>query len=269
MKKILLFSKRNFIEMIRDPLLYIFCGGFPIIMVLMFQVILHYSSSSLVIFEIKNLIPGIMMFSYSLLMLMSSLLVSKDKTSAFLKRLFTSCLKPYQFIAGYFIPFFLIVLVQDIICISLGYICGAISNTLFATISELILLIIEMIPLKVINIMFGIFVGSILNEKSAPGISSIFISASGIIGGAWMPVDTMGDFEKIIGFGPFYPATYLGRVILKASHTPLNEEEYLNPVLYSFDNNAILYIIILLTYTIVSIILASFSFKNMMTSDRI
>ncbi|MGM9881216.1 MAG: hypothetical protein ACI318_08195 [Bacilli bacterium] len=97
MKKILLFSKRNIIEMIRDPLLYIFCGGFPIIMVLMFQVILHYSSSSLVIFEIKSLIPGIMMFSYSLLMLMSSLLVSKDKTSAFLKRLFTSCLKPYQF----------------------------------------------------------------------------------------------------------------------------------------------------------------------------
>lgn len=263
MKKILLFSKRNMIEMVRDPLLYVFCGGFPLIMVLMFQVILHYSSDSLVIFEVKNLIPGIMMFSYSLLMLMSSLLVSKDKTSAFLKRLFTSCLKPYHFIFGYFIPFFLIGFVQDIICISLGYICGALNNTLFASFGEVSLLIIQMIPLKVINIMFGIFVGSILNEKSAPGISSIFISASGIIGGAWMPVDTMGDFEKIIGFGPFYPATYLGRVILKASHSPLNEEEFLNPILYSFDNKAILYIIVLIMYTFISIFLAIFSFKNM------
>ncbi|MGN1295899.1 MAG: ABC transporter permease [Bacilli bacterium] len=221
MKKILLFSKRNFIEMVRDPLLYVFCGGLPLFMILMFQVISFYSSSSLPIFKVKSLIPGIMMFSYSLLMLMTSLLVSKDKSSAFLKRLFTSSLKPYHFVFGYFIPFFAIGVVQDVICITLGYICGAMDNTLFATLGEVCLLLIEMIPIKVINIMFGIFVGALLNDKSAPGISSIFVSASGIIGGAWMPVDTMGNFEHIIEWAPFYPSTYLGRVILKAEHTPL------------------------------------------------
>lgn len=84
MKKVILFAKRNLTEMIRDPLLYIFCVGFPIFMILMFNVILHYipDGQSPIFYE-KSLIPGIVMFSYSLLMLMSSLLISKDRQSAF------------------------------------------------------------------------------------------------------------------------------------------------------------------------------------------
>ena len=85
MKKALLFTKRNLKEMVRDPLIYIFCAGFPIAMVLLFQIISHYSQDSkMVMFEVKSLIPGIMVFSYSVLMLMSSLLISKDKSTAFL-----------------------------------------------------------------------------------------------------------------------------------------------------------------------------------------
>ena len=40
MNKALLFTKRNIKEMLRDPLIYIFCAGFPIAMVLLFQIIL-------------------------------------------------------------------------------------------------------------------------------------------------------------------------------------------------------------------------------------
>ena len=76
----LTFMKRNLKEMTRDPLIYIFCAGFPIFMVLMFQIILKYAGDNVAIFEVKSLIPGIMMFSYSMLMLITSLLISKDKT---------------------------------------------------------------------------------------------------------------------------------------------------------------------------------------------
>ena len=77
--------------MVRDPLLYIFCIGFPVMMTVMFNVILAYvPSGETPVFYEKSLIPGIIMFGYSLLMLMSSLLVSKDRQSAFLKRLFSS-----------------------------------------------------------------------------------------------------------------------------------------------------------------------------------
>ena len=88
MNKAILFTKRNIKEMLRDPLIYIFCAGFPIAMVLLFQIILHYAQDKTPIFEVKSLIPGIMVFSYSILMLMSSLLISKDKSTALLKRLY-------------------------------------------------------------------------------------------------------------------------------------------------------------------------------------
>ena len=61
--KTLTFMKRNLKEMTRDPLIYIFCAGFPIFMVLMFQIILKYTGENTPIFEVKSLIPGIMMFS--------------------------------------------------------------------------------------------------------------------------------------------------------------------------------------------------------------
>ena len=42
--KTLIFAKRNFKEIIREPLLYIFCAGFPLFMITMFQIIVKYSS---------------------------------------------------------------------------------------------------------------------------------------------------------------------------------------------------------------------------------
>ena len=57
--KTLTFMKRNLKEMTRDPLIYIFCAGFPIFMVLMFQIILKYTGENTPIFEVKSLIPGI------------------------------------------------------------------------------------------------------------------------------------------------------------------------------------------------------------------
>jgi ABC-2 type transport system permease protein len=163
--------KRNLKEMTRDPLIYIFCLGFPIIMVLMFQIILKYAGDNVSIFEVKSLIPGIMMFSYSMLMLIAALLISKDKTSSFLKRLYTSPMKSYNYIIGYFVPFLIIGIIQSIICIILGYIFGAISNTGFISFPNSLLLILEMIPIMSINIFIGMILATLLNEKSAPAVT--------------------------------------------------------------------------------------------------
>ena len=238
MKKSLLFMKRNLLEMVRDPLLYIFCAGFPIAMVLMFQIIIHNTKEMLPTFEITSLIPGIMMFSYSLLMLMSGLLVSKDRTSAFLKRLFTSPMKPYQFIIGYFIPFFLIGFIQTLICLATGYIAAGIDGFLFATFPQALLLVLAMMPIMIINVSLGMLFGTLMNDKSAPAISSIFIS-----GGAWMPVDTMGNFEKVVSFFPFYPSTALGRIVMKAPHLAYSSSG--EPIIefFTFTNTAYLYIV--------------------------
>ena len=86
MNRVINFSKRNLKELIRDPLIYIFCLGFPIVMLLLFYLINSYSQGNTPTFEIRALLPGIMTFSYSFVMLAMGLLVSKDRQTFFLKR---------------------------------------------------------------------------------------------------------------------------------------------------------------------------------------
>ena len=263
--KTLTFMKRNLKEMTRDPLIYIFCAGFPIFMVLMFQIILKYTGENTPIFEVKSLIPGIMMFSYSMLMLIAALLISKDKTSSFLKRLYTSPMKSHNYIIGYFVPFMIVGLVQSIICIILGYIFGATSGTGFVSFGDALLLILEMLPMMFINIFIGMILATLLNEKSAPAVTSIFISLSGIIGGAWMPLETMGDFEKVAECLPFYPSVYLGRIITNATHTV--PDSLGNQVYYSFSDRGLMFLLILLGYLTIFGALTVLFFNKRLKND--
>ena len=266
MKKALLFSKRNLIEMLRDPMVYVFCAGFPFLMLLLFAIINHYIDGNNPAFVLTNLVPGIMMFSYSFLMLMTSLLVSKDRMTSFLKRLYTSPLKPYQYLIGYFIPFVIVGLLQNVLTVSTSYVLSAITGIEFTSFGKSILLVIEMLPFMTLSIFLGIFFGLILNDKSAPAITSIFIAASGVLGGAWMPVDTMGGFETFIGYLPFYPSVYLGRIITGGYHTL--PDSFGNLVPYTFDTKAILFVIIYFIYFVLSLVLVLVFFKKRMNSDN-
>ena len=264
--KTLIFAKRNFKEIIREPLLYIFCAGFPLFMITMFQIIVKYASDHLAIFELNSLIPGIMMFSYSLIMLMVSLHISKDKTQSFLKRLYTSPMKGIEYIFGYFIPCFIIGLIQSFICIILGYIFALINNTTFTSFPSALLLIVSMIPIMMTNIFIGMIFGILLSDKSAPAFSSIFISLSGVIGGAWMPLDTMGNFEIFARFFPFHPSVYIGRIITKCNHTLLDTNGNLVP--FDFKDNGILFLVIIFIYLITTFILALVLFKKKLNDDN-
>ena len=266
MRRTWIFAKRNLKEMLRDPLLYVFCVGFPVVLTLLFQIIMKYTNGKTPVFEVKSLIPGIMMFSYSLLMLMSSLLISKDRTSSFLKRLYTSPMKAHDYIIGYFIPYFIIGLSQTIVCVILGYIFAPMNDTTFVNFGSALLLILTMMPIMMFNIFLGMVFGVLLNDKSAPAITSVFISCCGVLGGAWMPLDTMGGFEKFARFFPFHPAVYLGRVVTGAYHTTPDIEG--NPVLFSFSENGLLFLFILLGYLVASIILALILFNKRLKSDN-
>ena len=266
MKKTFIFAKRNLKEMLRDPLLYVFCCAFPILLIILFQIIMKYSGGKTPIFELKSLIPGVMMFSYSLLMLMGALLISKDRTQSFLKRLYTSPMKYHNYIIGYFIPYFIIGLAQSIICIILGYIMAGIRGVEFVNFGSAILLIITMLPIMFINIFIGMILGTILNDKSAPAVTSIFISLSGVIGGAWMPLDTMGNFEVFARILPFHPSVYLGRIVTGSYHTLPDNNGDLVP--FTFSENGWLFIGIICIYLVSSFVLALVLFKKNLNSNN-
>ena len=106
MKRVLVFSVRNFRELIRDPLSYIFCLGFPLVMLIIMTVVNKSipPEAGMTIFNIENLSCGIAMFGLSFVMLFTTLSVSKDRSGAFLTRLYASPMKSMDFIAGYMLP---------------------------------------------------------------------------------------------------------------------------------------------------------------------
>lgn len=260
MNKTLNFFKRNLKELLRDPIIYIFCLGFPILMFVLFFIINKYSQGNTPTFEITSLLPGIIVFSYAFIMLTLALIVSKDKQTFFLKRLYSSPMKPHDFILGYSLVGLVIGLIQTIICVFVAFIISLINQATFISFLSILILIASQIPMLIINVFLGILFGTILSDKSAPGICSVFISLSGILGGCWMPVETMGGFETFCRFLPFYPSVYIGRIITNATNVFGNN--------YTFDSIAIVGLIPLVIFLLASVILAIISFKKNMVSDN-
>lgn len=237
--------------MFRDPIIYIFCLIFPILLIVVFQII----DSNMVgtrntMFSAKTLMPGMMMFSSSFVMLLIALLLSKDRSTAFLKRLYISPLKTSDYMLGYMVPGLAIGLLQFILCLLFCWAFGLFFNKEFFGFDKCLLLILAMVPILLTNIFLGIIFGSLLNDKSAPGLSSIIISLSGLLGGAWMPLDTMKEFEIACLCFPFYPSVYLGRIITNAEHTipPMQSSDIVQ--YYSFDNLGQASLIIVFIYLI-------------------
>lgn len=255
------FANRNFKEMLRDPILCFMCAGFPLIMLIMFAVINHFTNNTMSVFQLTSLIPGLMVFSFCFTMLMMCLLVSKDRSSAFLIRLYSSPMKSHDFVGGYVATGAIIGLLQEVVCIVGGWVLSLIISEDYFSFGRAVLLAIIMLPMLFMNVFAGILLGTAANDKAAPGISSIFISASGILGGAWMPLDTMGGFEKFCRFLPFYPATYLGRIVTGANHSVTNYMTMAAEA-YKFDDIAKWSVPTILIYLVLIIVLCLIAFQR-------
>ncbi|MBR5252392.1 MAG: ABC transporter permease, partial [Clostridia bacterium] len=86
--KMLTFAGRNTKEILRDPLNLFFGLGFPLVLILLLSAIQANIPVSL--FEIAHLTPGITVFGLSFMTLFSAVIISKDRSSSFLERLYTT-----------------------------------------------------------------------------------------------------------------------------------------------------------------------------------
>lgn len=220
MKRILTFAKRCFLENIRDPLSYIFVLGFPLLMLAVMSIINGSipSEAGLHIFDIVNLAPAICVFGLSFVMLFTALLLSKDRSEAFLIRLYISPMTSVDFMLGYTLPALVISLLQSVITTAVSAAMAAFSGEMFGIVGIISMLAV-FFPAALLFIGFGLLFGSLLNDKSAPPLSSIIISAASLLGGMWMDVDTMGGgFADVCHALPFYHAVTAGRMALSGSY---------------------------------------------------
>lgn len=205
-----LFARRNFTEILRDPLSYIFCLFLPVGMI----AVMHYAfySEAVFWFDLPYLVPGVAVFSLSFTMLNTTLLVSRDRALAFLTRLYVSPMRPVEFIFGYTVPGVVLGICQLITCYASGWIISLIKGQTYASLSAVLLSLFSLVPVIFFFVGLGILFGSLFSMQSAPGMVSAVITVSGFLSGAWTPIETLSAaFRAVCSSLPFYPAVEMGR----------------------------------------------------------
>lgn len=209
--RLLTFAHRNLKEIIRDPLNLAFGLGFPIVLLLLLSVIQANVPVSL--FEIDHLTPGVTIFGLSFMTLFSATLISKDRGSALLQRLYTTPMTAKDFIFGYTLPILPLAAAQCIICYAVAVALGLkITLNIFYA-------IIFIIPVALLYIALGLLFGSILTDKQVGGIcGALLTNLSAWLSGIWFDLDLVGGaFKKIAYLLPFVHAVDMERAILSGN----------------------------------------------------
>ena len=205
--RMMTFAKRCAKEILRDPINLGFGLGFPLVLLALLSTI--QKNIPVHLFEIDTLAPGITVFGLSFVTLFSATLVSKDRESALLQRLYTTPLTAVDFILGYMLPLLPIALGQVVICylfsIPLGLTVSG--NLLYA--------ILGIIPMAIFNIALGLLCGSILGAKQVGGIcGALLTNLSAWLSGVWFDLKLVGGiFERTAGALPFLHAAELEKAL--------------------------------------------------------
>lgn len=213
MYRIKAFALRNIKELSRDPLSYIFCLGFPVIMLIIMTVVNESipPEANVTIFRIDNLAGGVSVFGQTFVMLFTAMTITKDRNGAFLVRMYASPMKSADFIGGYIVPMLIISLVQSIIAFVISFVISLITGTEIS-IAGLLFAVIALIPSALMFTSLGLLFGTLFNEKSAPGLCSIIISLGSFLGSIWFDAESTGGVMlKICKILPFYYCTKTAR----------------------------------------------------------
>lgn len=205
MHKISAFASRNVREILRDPLSYIFCLGFPLVMLVIMTLVDRSipAEAGMTIFRIDNLAGGIAVFGQMFVMLFTAISVTKDRSGTFLVRMYASPMTSMDFIAGYMLPMLAIAVAQGLL-ISLCALIVSLLTGMTLSLGGLLLALLPLLPSAVLFIGFGLLFGTLFNEKAAPGVCSIIISLGSFLGSIWFDATATGgvllDISRCLPF---------------------------------------------------------------------
>lgn len=206
--KSLTFAKRITKEILRDPINLIFGLGFPLVLLGLLSAI--QANIPVAMFEIGHLTPGITVFGLAFMSLFSATIISKDRSSSFLQRLYTTPLKPLDFILGYTLPLIPLSVLQCVVCYIAAIILGLeiTINILYA--------VLLIVPVSLLYVALGLLCGSILGDKQVGGVcGALLTNLSAWLSDIWFELELVGGvFEKIAYALPFVHAVEMERAAL-------------------------------------------------------
>ena len=241
--RMLNFAKRNFKELIRDPISLIFEIALPLFLLFIFQ---QFNIPDK-IYSIENFTPSIILFGFSFITLFSATLIAKDRTSSLLIRLGTSPMKSSDYILGYILSLLPIILIQDVLFFILAIILG-----LKFSINIIFTILISLV-VSLFFITIGILIGSVASEKGTGGIGSVIVQLVCFTSGMYFPKESVGKFFNFIcEILPFESCLNIIKGVLNN-----------NLSIISVQN-----IITFLIYAIVTLVISIIVFKKKMVSDN-
>lgn len=237
------FAKRNFKEIIRDPLSIIFAVILPLFLLFIFQQFDIPTDN----YKIENFTPGIIIFSFSFITLFTAMLISKDRSTSLLIRLGISPMKPMDYIFGYIISITPIIIIQNILFFILAIILGLNFSI------NIIWVALISIVIAVLFIAIGILIGSIFSEKASSGISSIVVQLVCFTSGMYFSKDMLGDiFSKVCDYLPFDSCVTIIKGVMNNK----------------LDLISIRNILVFIVYLLVTLVVSIIVFRKKMISDN-
>ena len=179
--------------------------------------------------------------------LFAGMLLSKDRTSSFLMRLFTSPMTATDFILGYSLPMIVMTIVQAAITLLVAGFFGLNINI------NILFAIIMTALTSLLFVGTGLFFGSILNDKAVGGVcGALLTNVAGWLSGVFIPIDLIGGaFKTITNILPFYHSVEAIRISLSGNF-----------------NNLLPHLLVVIGYTIVIFIFAIIIFNRKMNGEK-
>lgn len=210
--RMLSYSLRTAKEILRDPLNLGFGLGFPLVLLFLLSAIQANIPVSL--FELEMLTPGLTVFGLAFMTLFSASLIAKDRSSSLLQRLYTTPLRPADYILGYMLPVLPISAAQCVLCY-LAAACLGLKLTV-----NVLWAVLLLIPAEIFFIALGLLCGSVLTDKQVGGIcGALLTNLTAWLSGVWFDLDLVGGAFKAIAYAlPFVHAVEMERAVLSGSY---------------------------------------------------
>ena len=241
--RMLNFAKRNFKELVRDPLSFLFEIVLPLFLLFIFQQFNIPDEA----YRLENFTPGIIIFGFSFITLFSSTLIAKDRSSSLLIRLGTSPMKSSDYILGYILSLIPIIIIQDILFFTVACLLG-----LTLTMNVIYTIFISIL-VSIFFISLGILIGSLVSEKATGGLGSIIVQLVCFTSGMYFSKESVGKFfATICEILPFESALNIVKGTLNNNFEILNLKS----------------IVVFSLYTLITIIITIIVFKKKMVSDN-
>jgi len=185
-------AKRNFKEMLRDPISTGLDLGIPAGFLVIFWS-LGRTIGDESFFTTAMLVPGIAVFGFAFLLMFSAMMLSRDRESALLSRLLTAPLKPRDFILSYSLPYIPMVVLQIAVCFGIGALLGLEAP------GNAGLVFLTLLVMGICCVELGMILGLLFNVNQASGVGSVIITLVALLGGVWIDLEAIGGVFYSIG----------------------------------------------------------------------